>query len=106
MIFFSCSRSREISSGIPSTSSSSASNTGNSKLGDDVRSLCSMGLRNNLHKDFDMKSSLKIKQDNRYADEKIAFILVFRVFCDHQFHAKSKKGKQMEKQMFNMNLFE
>ena len=53
-----------------------------------------------------MKSSLKIKQDNRYADEKIAFILVFRVFCDHQFHAKSEKGKQMEKQMFNMNLFE
>ena len=93
VIFFSRSRSREISSGIPSTSSSSASNTGNSKLGDDVRSLCSMGLRNNLHNDFDMKSFLKIKQDNRYADEKIAFILVFRVFCDHQFHAKSEKGK-------------
>ena len=53
-----------------------------------------------------MKNFLENKQDNRYADEKIAFILVFRVFCDHQFHAKSEKGKQMEKQMFNMNLFE
>ena len=47
---------------------------------------------------------MKIKQDNRYADEKIAFILVFlRFFGDHQFHAKSEKGKQLEKQMFNMN---
>jgi hypothetical protein len=36
-----------------------------------------MGLRNNLHNDLEMKSSLKIKQDNRYADEKIAFILLF-----------------------------
>jgi hypothetical protein len=40
---------------------------------------------------LDMKSFLEIKQGNHYADEKIAFILVFRVFCDHQFHAKSKK---------------
>jgi hypothetical protein len=56
-----------------------------------------MGLRNNLHNDFDMKSFLEIKQDNRYADEKIVFIPVFRVFCDHQFHVKAKKGKQLEK---------
>jgi hypothetical protein len=36
-----------------------------------------MGLRSNLHKDFEYKSFLEIKQDNRYADEKIAFILIF-----------------------------
>ena len=35
--------------------------------------------------------------------KRLLLFLFFKVFCDHQSHAKSEKGKQMEKQMFNMN---
>ena len=35
--------------------------------------------------------------------KRLLLFLFFRVFCDHQFHAKSEKGKQMENKCFNMN---
>jgi hypothetical protein len=47
--------------------------------------------------------TLEFKQANHYADEKVAFILVFRVFCDHRFHAKAKSENKWKNKCLKMH---
>jgi hypothetical protein len=52
---------------------------------------------------LDMKS-FRIQTRQIIMQMKRLILFLFRVLCDHQFHAKTKRESKWEKQTFNMNL--
>ena len=48
--------------------------------------------------------SFRIQTRQIIMQMKRLILFFFRVLCDHQFHAKTKRENKLEKQTFNMNL--